>query len=30
LLRLSHAPPPSIRSARLPLSELLSREFEMA
>jgi molybdopterin/thiamine biosynthesis adenylyltransferase len=30
LLRLSHAPPPSTRSARLPLSELLSREFEMA
>jgi nitroreductase len=30
VLRLSHAPPPSIRSARLPLSELLSREFEMA
>ena len=30
LLRLSHASPPSIRSARLPLSELLSREFEMA
>jgi hypothetical protein len=29
LLRLSHAPPPSARSARLPLSELLSREFEM-
>jgi hypothetical protein len=30
LLRLSHARPPSTRSARLPLSELLSREFEMA
>jgi nitroreductase len=30
LLRLSHAPPPSTRSARLPLSELLSREFQMA
>ncbi len=30
LLRLSHAPPPSARSARLPLSDLLSREFEMA
>jgi molybdopterin/thiamine biosynthesis adenylyltransferase/nitroreductase len=30
LLRLSHAPPPSRRSARLPLSEVLSREFEMA
>ena len=30
LLRLSHAPPPSARSARLPLGELLSREFEMA
>ncbi len=30
LLRLSHAPRPSTRSARLPLSELLSREFEMA
>jgi hypothetical protein len=30
LLRLSHAPPPSTRSARFPLSELLSREFEMA
>ena len=30
VLRLSHAPPPSTRSARLPLSELLSREFEMA
>jgi molybdopterin/thiamine biosynthesis adenylyltransferase/nitroreductase len=29
LLRLSHAPPPSARSARLPLNELLSREFEM-
>jgi len=29
LLRLSHAPPPSARSARLPLSEMLSREFEM-
>ncbi len=30
LLRLSHAPSPSTRSARLPLSELLSREWEMA
>ncbi len=30
LLRLSHAPPPSVRSARLPLSHLLSREMEMA
>jgi hypothetical protein len=30
LLRLSHASPPSARSARLPLTELLSREFEMA
>jgi hypothetical protein len=30
LLRLSHAPPPSVRSARLPLNELLSREMEMA
>jgi nitroreductase len=29
LLRLSHAPLPSARSARLPLAELLSREFEM-
>jgi hypothetical protein len=30
LLRLSHAPPPSTRSARLPLHDLLSRELEMA
>ena len=30
LLRLSHAPAPSTRSARLPLRELLSRELEMA
>jgi hypothetical protein len=30
VLRLSHAPAPSVRSARLPLRELLSREFEMA
>jgi hypothetical protein len=30
VLRLSHAPPPSVRSARLPLSDLLSRELEMA
>jgi hypothetical protein len=30
LLRLSHAAPPSVRSARLPLRELLSRELEMA
>jgi molybdopterin/thiamine biosynthesis adenylyltransferase/nitroreductase len=30
LLRLSHAPPPSTRSARLPLNDLLSRELEMA
>jgi hypothetical protein len=30
LVRLSHAPPPSARSARYPLNELLSREFEMA
>ncbi len=30
LLRLSHAPAPSTRSARLPLHELLSRELEMA
>jgi hypothetical protein len=30
LLRLSHAPSPSTRSARLPLGELLSREWEMA
>jgi len=30
LLRLSHASPPTVRSARLPLRELLSREFEMA
>jgi hypothetical protein len=30
LLRLSHAPAPSTRSARLPLGELLSRELEMA
>jgi hypothetical protein len=29
LLRLSHAPLPSARSERLPLDELLSREFEM-
>jgi molybdopterin/thiamine biosynthesis adenylyltransferase len=30
VLRLSHAPPPSVRSARLPLNYLLSRELEMA
>jgi nitroreductase len=30
VLRLSHAPPPTVRSARLPLSDLLSRELEMA
>jgi len=30
LLRLSYAPPPSARSARLPLNTLLSRELEMA
>jgi hypothetical protein len=30
VLRLGHAPPPSVRSARLPLSDLLSRELEMA
>jgi nitroreductase len=30
LLRLSHSAPPSTRSARLPLQQLLSREFEMA
>jgi hypothetical protein len=30
VLRLSHAPAPSTRSARLPLRELLSRELEMA
>jgi molybdopterin/thiamine biosynthesis adenylyltransferase len=30
LVRLSHAPSPSARSARLPLNELSSREFEMA
>jgi hypothetical protein len=30
LLRLSHAPPPSTRSERLPLYDLLSRELEMA
>jgi hypothetical protein len=30
LLRLSHAAPPTARSARLPLHELLSRELEMA
>jgi molybdopterin/thiamine biosynthesis adenylyltransferase len=30
VLRLSHAAPPSVRSARLPLRELLSRELEMA
>jgi molybdopterin/thiamine biosynthesis adenylyltransferase len=30
LVRLSHAAPPTVRSARLPLRELLSRELEMA
>jgi hypothetical protein len=30
LVRLSHAVPPTMRSARLPLRELLSRELEMA
>ena len=30
LLRVTHAPPPEVRSARLPLAEVLSRESEMA